>query len=59
MSNDPKSRFDRKVDDFDRDFDRMKKVGIAFSVISTLIFIGLAGFVIWVIVMLMRFYGVI
>ena len=46
MSNDPKSRFDRKVDDFDRDFDRMKKVGIAFSVISALISIGLVGFVI-------------
>ena len=59
MSNDPKSRFDRKVDDFDREFDRMKKVGIAFSVISVFASISLAGFVIWVIVMLMRFYGVI
>ncbi len=45
--------------EFDRDFARMKKWGIVYGIFSIIIGLGLMSFGIWVIIMLMQFFGVI
>lgn len=51
--------FNNRFEDFDRDFARMKKWGIITSILSIAISLGVIGFIIWVIVALMRFFGVV
>lgn len=57
--NDFETRFTKRQKNFDRDFSRMKKWGIATSIVSLVVGLGLIGFVIWIVIMVMRFFGVI
>ncbi len=52
-------RFNKQSEDFDRDFARMEKWSIATFAISSVFALGLIGFGIWVIVMILRFFGVV
>lgn len=51
--------FDKHFDDFDRKMTRMRKWAIITSIIWISIILGLIGFGIWVIVILLRFFRVV
>ena len=57
--NDFDKRFKKHSEDFDRDFASMEKWSFIGAIISIIISLGLMGFGIWVIVMLLRFWGVV
>lgn len=52
-------RFERKRQKFDRDFERAQKWGIVGFIISAALGFGVLGFIVWVIIMLLQFFGVI
>lgn len=52
-------RFNKQSRDFDREFSRMKKWGVIMGIGGITLSLALMGFVIWVIVQLLRFFGVI
>lgn len=52
-------RFDEHLEDFDRKFERAQKWGIVGVVFSITLALGITGFFLWVIVMLLRFFGVV
>ncbi len=51
--------FDKRREEFDRHFERARKWGAVGSAIILSIAAALMGFVIWVVVMVMRFFGVV
>jgi len=53
------NNFDKRFADFDRDFSRTKKWILIVNIIIASIGLGLVGFGVWVIVMLLYFFGVI
>lgn len=52
-------RFKERQDEFDRDFDRMKGFGVAAFVVNVVIGLGLLGFGVWVVIVLLQYFGVI
>lgn len=52
-------RFQKMSDDFDRDFRRVKIASIVGGVISLVIGLGLAVFFVWVVIVLLRYFGAI
>ena len=57
--NDFDKRFKKMNDDFDRDFDRTKKLAIVAFVFNLVIVLGLISFGIWVVVQLLQHFGVV
>lgn len=57
--NDFDKRFKKRQDEFDRDFDRSKKLIIFVFILNVLIILTVASFVVWVIIKLLQFFGVI
>lgn len=51
--------FNKFSKEIDRDITRVKKWGIIWGIFSLILGLGLIGFIIWVIVMFMQFFGVI
>ncbi len=51
--------FNTHREQFDRDFERTRKWGIVVSIITLALVLGIAAFAVWVIVMLLRFFGVV
>lgn len=58
-SDDFDKRFEKHSKEFDRDFKRMKIFNLIFGIIALIGSLLLISFGIWVIIMLMRFFGVI
>jgi len=57
--NDFDKRFKKQSKEFDRDFARTKRTISALIFGSLVIGLGLVGFVIWIVIMLLRFFGVV
>ena len=53
------SRFEERRKEFDRDFKRMRVFGLIGAVVMGLFNIGLILFGAWVVIMVMRYFGVI
>lgn len=51
--------FEKHQERFNRDFNRAKKWSLVSVIIIWSIWLGLAGFGVWVIIMVMRFFEVI
>ncbi len=51
--------FNKRFENLDRDFDRMKKWAIVYGILTVGLWLGLIGFTIWVIITTMRFFSVI
>jgi hypothetical protein len=51
--------FGREFAEFDRDFARIRKWRVFISILSIIISLGGIGFLVWVVVALMRFFSVI
>jgi hypothetical protein len=51
--------FNKRKENFDRDFARMRKWGVIGSIFIIVIGLGGMGFFVWVVVMLLRFWGVV
>lgn len=49
----------KRFEDFGQDFARMRKWGVVGSIFTIVIGLGAMGFFIWVVVMLLRFWGVV
>lgn len=52
------SRFEKASRQFDRDFDRARKWTIGLFFVGLTISLGLMGFGIWVVLLLLRHFGV-
>lgn len=57
--NDFDKRFKKMSDDFDRDFNRTRKLAIVAFIINAVIALALIGFAIWVVVRLLQHFGVV
>jgi len=57
--NDFDKRFKKHSENFDRDFASMKKWSFIGSIIYIITSLSLIGFGIWVIIMLLQFWGVV
>lgn len=49
----------KQNDDFDKEFERTRKMMWVFFVVNLLIGLGVLGFIGWVVFMLMRYFGVV
>lgn len=49
----------RNKDDFEREFKRRQRMMVVGQVVATLVSLAVLGFLGWVIVMVMRYFGVI
>jgi cell division septal protein FtsQ len=54
-----KKEFDRKFAQHEKNFERAEKFAIAWFFIVAIAAFGLIGFGIWVVIMIMRFFGII
>lgn len=52
-------RFRKRQAEFDRDWERARKYAWVGAVVTGIIGLSLTGFFVWIIVMLMRYLGVI
>lgn len=52
-------RFEKRFEDFDQNFARMRRWGVVGAIFTIVIGLGAMGFFIWVVVMLLRFWGVV
>lgn len=54
-----REEFKDRRKEFDHDFKRAKKWALITSIVSLVVALAGMGFVIWVVVMVMRFFGVV
>lgn len=52
-------RFRKHQDEFDRDWERARKWAWISSVLIGLFILSITGFIVWVIIMVMRHFGII
>lgn len=52
-------RFKQKQDEFDKDWQRARKWFWVGAVMNAVFGLAITGFVVWVVIMLMRYFGVI
>ncbi len=50
-------RWEKLEQDFDRDFERIRKLNLIVFAVSAILGLGLIGFFVWVVVKLLRFVG--
>jgi hypothetical protein len=55
--NDFDKRFKKRSDEFDRHLNRIRILSTIGAIFSTLLTLGIIGFVAWVIITIMRFIG--
>lgn len=51
--------FERQSREFDRNFAQARKWGIILSVLGVIISLASMGFIVWVIIVLLQFFGVV
>lgn len=51
--------FKKHSRDFDRNFDRMRRLSLISGIVASVLVLGIIGFAIWVIITLMQFFSVI
>lgn len=58
-NNEFNKRFDKQMDDFDKDFARAKKFGVVFAIGALIINGAIIGGVVWLIYVLLKHFSVI